>query len=265
MKTSAFGGCPTLVATTTAAGGILTLIVQQLFTARTLARRAREHRMQTLADTALAKQETEGLATELAIEVQARVDLIRHAIEENCRHCQLASKQVSSQLAEHAVLPKENTVLTEEVKQEAHAAYAEAKTVNQKLETSGVQIRDGTAPPFPRAVGVRRAMVGAAHRDMADRTVGALRAKCADALAGTGGPDSRVDCRIRFQRSDPGGLRRRDCGRPRPSPEPVAAGRDQDTLPAAKCRVFLEEPDTSFANRINRLGKKCRKWQVFLG
>jgi hypothetical protein len=28
---------------------------------------------------------------------------------------------------------------------------------------------------------------------------------------------------------------------------------------------FLEEPDIGFANRISRLGRKCREWQVFLG
>ena len=27
---------------------------------------------------------------------------------------------------------------------------------------------------------------------------------------------------------------------------------------------FLEEPDIGFANRISRLGRKCREWQVFL-
>ena len=28
---------------------------------------------------------------------------------------------------------------------------------------------------------------------------------------------------------------------------------------------FLEEPDIGFANRISRLGRKFREWQVFLG
>lgn len=128
----------------TTTGAILTLIVQQFFNNRSAIQRAKEHRAQTLADTDLARAETAKLAAALAIEVQKRADLLRAAMEEACRACELGRNEMAIRLDRNAAQIAENTALTIEAKTAAHAAFTEANSVNQKLVNIGVEMRDGS-------------------------------------------------------------------------------------------------------------------------
>lgn len=95
-------------------GGIVTLLVKSYFDQRAVTLRSRELRDEL----ELSKAEAVRLAAELAVVTARQNDAIVGKLEEN-------------------------TDLTHQAKRAADAAFEEANTVNRKLETIGVQMRDG--------------------------------------------------------------------------------------------------------------------------
>jgi len=94
-------------------GGIVTLLVKSYFDQRSSETRSRMLREAV----ELSKAESTRLAAELAVVTARQNDALVGKLEEN-------------------------TDLTHQAKQAADAAFKEANTVNQKLETIGVQMRD---------------------------------------------------------------------------------------------------------------------------
>ncbi len=102
----------------TTAGGLLALIVQGWLNNRFAASRAREHREQTIADSLLAKEQRDTMAAELALTTQRSAAALLTKIDEN-------------------------TTITSEAKDAANAAYSEANTVNRKIASIGMEMKDG--------------------------------------------------------------------------------------------------------------------------